>query len=190
MKSVVVGLLVGSVVGSTSGCEDPVDARRSLSTVVDVRAGTVRGVRLGDSRQAIRGALGPPSAEGRFLPRLPDNMSVEDLGIPWTLDTPPGTPRTRVLSMHYQGLSFVVAPKTGMYAFFAYHSAARTTRGVAIGDPLNSARARYRGLRCDVRNRNSEYAPYPYCAGKVGDQYLWFGQDPIRSITISSTAQG
>jgi hypothetical protein len=61
---------------------------------------------------------------------------------------------------------------------------------VRIGDPLKTSVRRHPGLRCRIRNRNSEYIPYPYCKGKLGETYVWFGQDPIKSITISTTPMG
>lgn len=42
-----------------------------------------------------------------------------------------------------------------------------------------------------MRNEGTEYRPYPYCLVRLGpDRYVWFGQDPIRSITVSSTPLG
>lgn len=61
---------------------------------------------------------------------------------------------------------------------------------MAIGDPLARARERYDGVTCDVRNRNSEYVAYPYCRVRIGRHTIWFGRDPIESITISTTGIG
>lgn len=97
---------------------------------------------------------------------------------------------TRVLTMRYDELTVDIAPRQGAYAFFVWRPDARTTSGIRIGDRLKSAAQRHPGFRCGIRNRNSEYTPYPYCKGRVGDIYVWFGQDPIRSITLSSTPLG
>lgn len=65
---------------------------------------------------------------------------------------------------------------------------ARTLAGIGLGDSLRKARAGYPRVSCDVRNQDSEYEPYPYCTARLKrGLYIWFGQDPIRSITISST---
>ena len=35
-----------------------------------------------------------------------------------------------------------------------------------------------------MRNRRSEHPAYPYCRACVDGHWVWFGQDPIRSITL------
>lgn len=174
--------------GSACGEEDA--AGRRAEMLIDARAGTVNGVALGSDRGKIRQELGRARREGLMLPRLPSGIAVEDVGIPWTLDPLPGVRRSRVLTMIYNGISFLVAPDSGAYAFSVWNPDARTTSAVRIGDQLESARRRHPGLRCGIRNRDSEYTPYPYCKGRVGDNYVWFGQDPIRSITVSATPLG
>jgi hypothetical protein len=184
-------ILVATVLlsfGSACGEEDA--SGRPAPTVIDELAVTVNGVGLGDDRTAIRRELGPARTEGLMLPRLPDDVPLEDIGLPWTLDPLPGVPRTRVQTMLYDGMSFLVAPREGAYAFFVWRPRARTTSGVRIGDSLESAVRRHPRLRCGVRNRATEYVAYPYCKGRVGDNYVWFGQDPIRSITVSATPLG
>ena len=51
-------------------------------------------------------------------------------------------------------------------------------------------RKRFPGFRCGIRNQNTEYVEYPYCTGRVGGHFVWFGEDPIASVTISSTRLG
>ena len=37
-----------------------------------------------------------------------------------------------------------------------------------------------------MKNEDTEYVRFPYCTGRVADdRYIWFGQDPIRSITVT-----
>lgn len=46
---------------------------------------------------------------------------------------------------------------------------------------------RYPGARCGVRNEDTEYVAYPYClVFPARGRAVWFGEDPIRSITVSS----
>jgi hypothetical protein len=185
-----VTILVAAVLAtSAAACGDDDRAARSPPTVVDERAGTVDGVGLGDGRDAIRRALGP-GTEGRMIPTVPREIEFEKLGLPWTLDPVPGVRRTEVLTIRRNGVSLLVAPRVGAYAVFVWRPGARTTEGIAVGDALDAARTRYDDLRCAARNRDSEYASYPYCTGRVGDNYLWFGQDPIRSISVASTPLG
>jgi hypothetical protein len=177
-------------VASMAGCAERDDAGRRAAIVIDERAGTVNGASLGDDSDAIRQTLGAATTEGVLLRRTPDGIEVEDIGLPWTLDPIPGVRITRVLRMRYDDVTVDVAPDKGAYAFFVWRPGTRTTGGVRIGDRLESAERRYRGFHCGIRNRDSEYTPYPYCTGRVGETYVWFGQDPIRSITISSTPLG
>jgi hypothetical protein len=190
MRRRVIGLLTALVAGALAACGDESDAARPPpDVVIDERAGTFDGVGLGDRPAEIRRALGR-GTDRRMISRLPRRLSVTELGLPWTLDPVPGVSRKKVLTMRRDGVSMLVAPRTGAYAVFVWRPRARTSRGVAVGDDLDAARERYEDLRCDVRNRNSEYGSYPFCEGRVGDTYVWFGQDPIRSISLASTPLG
>lgn len=183
--------LIGGVLASLAlACNEEDSAGQPTSLVIDAGAGTVNDAGLGNGRHTTERELGNPSAAGRLLSRVPEHLSIEDLGLPWTLDPIPGVPRARVQTLRYGGMSVLVAPGHGAYAFFIWRSGTQTTRGVRIGDSLKSATRHYRGLRCATRNRNSEYVPYRYCAGRVGKTYLWFGQNPIRSISVSATPLG
>lgn len=74
----------------------------------------------------------------------------------------------------------------GAYAVEVARPGAATSRGVAIGDPLDEAANAYPGLECGVKNEDSEYPTFRYCTGRVAaDRDIWFGQDPIRSITMT-----
>ena len=80
------------------------------------------------------------------------------------------------------------ARPTGAYVIKIAIPGARTLAGVGLGDPLDAAEAAYPNIRCDVQNRDGEYVPYPYGTTKLGDgPHIWFGQDPIRSITLLAT---
>jgi hypothetical protein len=180
----IAGLLACGLLGCGGGA-----GSASPPVVVDERSGAVGGVRLGDGPAEIRRELGP-GTDGRMLRRVPEDLGTEELGLPWTLDPLPGVERTRVLTMRRDGMSLLVAPRSGAYAISVWLSGARTKEGVAVGDDLEAASETYSGLRCGIRNRGTEYVEYPYCKGRLGKTYLWFGQDPIRSITVASTGLG
>ncbi len=114
---------------------------------------------------------------------------VEDLGLPWIVAPPRGLATSdRMRILRYRHLRVTFAPPTSAFLIQIAIPGARTRAGVGIGDRLDAVRSAYPHVRCDVRNRNSEYVPYPYCTTKLEDgPYIWFGQDPIRSITLSST---
>jgi hypothetical protein len=186
-----VGLLVGGALacGATSGTLPTGGTARVPQTVVDEQSGSVDGVTLRDGRKAIRRALGP-GKDGRMLRITPDHVDFTSLGLPWTEDPVPGVRMRDVVTMRRDGLSLLVAPHHGAYAIFVWRRNAQTTRGVRVGDDLETVPREYSDFRCGVRNRTSEYPSYPYCLGRVGDTYVWFGQDPIRSITVASTPLG
>jgi hypothetical protein len=64
------------------------------------------------------------------------------------------------------------------------------TEGVGVGDNLGLAEDRFPSLDCGVA-RADEYRTFPYCGGRVGPRrWIWFGQDPIRSIVLTSSELG
>ncbi len=66
---------------------------------------------------------------------------------------------------------------------------AQTKRGVGIGDDLALVRGRYEHATC--RDIHTEGGSYPFCAVRVGARrYLWFGQHPIASVTLSRLPLG
>jgi hypothetical protein len=87
-------------------------------------------------------------------------------------------------------MDFLVTRGTGAYLISVWRDGTRTRTGIKLGDPLQSARRRYPNLRCGIRNERSEYEPYPYCRIRLGALNVWFGQAPIRSITVASTGLG
>jgi hypothetical protein len=158
--------------------------------VIDERAGTVGRAALGDGGDAIRRAFGRPRVQGEMIRNTPKDVDSADIGLPWIVEPPSGSAITRVATARYDDLTVDIARPHGAYAFFVWRPGSRTTSGVRIGDDLESAAERHPGFRCGLRNRNTEYVPYPYCKGRVGDTYVWDGQAPIRSITLSSTPLG
>ena len=62
---------------------------------------------------------------------------------------------------------------------------------MAIGDPLSAVKKAYPELHCGEANENTEYQPYPACAGEVApDRYIWFGGDPVSNITLGDQPLG
>ena len=158
----------------------PAPARPAASDVglVDERAGTVDGVRLGDGPGRMRRRFGPPVAGSPTRP-------TSQKGLPWIIPPPPGEGRAR--SVSFPGRLALVRGATGAYALSIWERGARTRAGVGLGDPLSLARERYGELDCGVRNEGTEYVPYPYCRARIAGHWIWFGQDPIASITLTST---
>jgi hypothetical protein len=64
-----------------------------------------------------------------------------------------------------------------------------TRKGVGVGSTLADVRRAYPRLRCDTANEGTEYATTDFCAGRIARRrYIWFGNDPVSSITVSEAA--
>ena len=151
--------------------------------MIDERTGAYRSVRLGSSEREVIRVFGEPNRESGFAPV---DTSPAEIGVPQSI-TPPGG-RPPVL-LKYEHVAFLVTPDTGVYAVIVMEPSATTTRGVAIGDEMTVAHRRYR-LQClDVAGGESLLGGqefYPSCGGNIGRVRIWFGRDPIRSITLVS----
>jgi hypothetical protein len=79
-----------------------------------------------------------------------------------------------------------VGDRRGAWFASVTHPSARTRQGVAVGDRLDEVKRAYSGLRCGEANRGGDYIQFPYCTGQVASRrFIWFGGDPIESITLS-----
>jgi len=177
------------------GCNDD-SAGSADGLVIDARRGTVDGVGLGDDLNAVENRFGPGQrGRGTNVSVTPLGAEIAELGLPWIVEPPPYARRLsvdRFVVLRYREMVFdAIERGGGVFNFSVSARGARTTEGVGIGEPLSSVDERYRGVRCDVRNQGTEYGEYPYCTLRLGpNRHLWFGQDPIRSITVSATPLG
>jgi hypothetical protein len=150
------------------------------AATIDERTGAYRGVRFGASEEEVIRLFGQPERDDGFAPA---DKSPADVGVPQAL---PGAGRL----LKYENVVFLVAPERGVYAFMVTEAGARTRRGgVSIGDRMDAARERHR-LGCrQVAGGESllgEQEFYPSCETRVATVRVWFGRDPIRSITLLS----
>jgi hypothetical protein len=74
-----------------------------------------------------------------------------------------------------------------VFGFLVTARGGQTTRGVSIGDDLSDVTAQYPDFNCDDEVRGETTAVFKAsCSGKVrDDRYLYFGGDPIESITVT-----
>jgi hypothetical protein len=164
---------------------DKTEPARTERVLVDPAAGTFRGVRLGATRAEAVARLGE-------APPWTDDDPVEPLEEDWTeigapsVMTFPGTPDV----LRYPRT--VVELEDGrVIAIVTAELGATTPPGVAVGDDLASVRAAYPALRCWDAPVAGGHGSYPVCSGRVESRrWLWFGEDPIRSITIASVRLG
>ncbi len=171
---------------------------RPLVTIDDQHP-AYRGVQLGSPMSKILRRFGKPAGNpSSFDVQLaPVGGDYFDLGLPVNGPDPPARPpipRTRpredIRDLRYRNVVFSASTtRAGVYYFAVTSPRARTSRGVRIGDSLTRARQAYHGLlHCDTANQGTEYQTYPYCGARLGRHlYLYFGQDPIRSIAFAST---
>lgn len=158
---------------------------------IDERAGTVSGVGLGDRPAIVLKRVGPPVAYGDSDPVLPlqapDGIHLgPEAGSERYAVKAPGAPALRYDHVFY----LVCAPEQRCAGrvgqIIVTGPGARTTRGIAIGERLAEARARY-ALKCeDPDPSTSEFSGLgPYCSGVVGQgTEIFFIGDPIDRIEL------
>ena len=171
------------------------DSRRGVVLIDESRA-TYRGVGIGASPDVVRRVMGNKAFARRDEPWAPvGSGSFADVGGPTVLAPPcrptalaaAGTSRFQIL--HYREASFVFCDGR-VFALMVTDPRARTQAGLRIGDRLEDARSLYPGLRCGEAP-SGDVGRYPYCVGRLQPRRsLWFGQNPIASITVSSTRFG
>jgi hypothetical protein len=159
---------------------------RPLDEAGDVVVGTgYRGAALGSARAAVVEALGPPppGSHGSSIAPLGDDF--EHIGGPPFIATPGLSHET----LRYPDLSVLISDDR-VYGLMLTDPEAETAEGVGVGDSLELAEDRYSGVDCGTA-RAGEYRTFPYCGGRLGpSRWIWFGQDPIRSIVVTTTELG
>jgi hypothetical protein len=146
--------------------------------VIDAERGQYRGLRLGLREAEVLALVGPPVARA----------GVEDVGTPVGLDYedfsgPYSTPAWH--TWRYEGMA-VFFLKRQLQGFLTTSDRSETREGVGIGDSLEVAERRYRGLECDEQTLGESSLPESaYCTAGFGeDRHIWFGGDPIDAIWV------
>jgi hypothetical protein len=158
------------------------------TVLVDERAGVHRGVRFGDTAAEVRRRLGRPSDnEDGFFPAETEFTGPPNVPIP---RSDQGT-RVPPAMLHYRDTAYVVSPTIGVFAIATLADGARTRAGVAVGDELAVVRRAYESVECgEAIAGESPYGDpptYPWCRTRVGRIRVFFGGDPIESITMTVT---
>jgi hypothetical protein len=161
------------------------DASKEPSPVlIDPVAGVADGVRLGDRRAAAVAKLGAAPPWNGDQPVAPLEEDWDEIGGPSSMSvTRPYVLRYahRTVELdHGQVVAIIIAERN-----------ARTPAGVRVGDELEEARRAYPALRCWAAPSAGGHGTYPVCSGRLQrGRWLWFGEDPIRSISIASRRLG
>jgi hypothetical protein len=182
------------LIGAVSGCSVRDGSRDDRNdgpvTVVDERAGVLRGVRFGDTTPEVRRQRGRPSDdEDGFFP------AGTDFTGPPSIPSPPSDQGSRVrpVTLHYDDTAYIVSPTAGVYAMATLAEDARTRADVGVGDELARVREAYETVECGEAIAGEpligdEYPTYPWCRTRIGRIRVFFGEDPIESITMAVTA--
>ena len=173
MRLVVAALVVVAVAGCGGSSSKP--------TPVDENAGTLGGVHFGETSAQVKDKLGDPSDDAQgFFPKGatysgPPGITSPDQGA----GTPPKT-------LHYGKSAFLVSPTVGVYAMATTAKDSTTKAGVGIGDPLAKVATSFKHIDCGQTAGGEGPQPtYDWCRATLPKAKVFFGGDPIRSITLT-----
>jgi hypothetical protein len=183
-------ILVAALLAALPGCDGDEDAERRPPGAIDEVAGSYGGVRMGASEEDVRSVFGEPGEGEGFFPLGTEFGEIG--GAPAVRNWPPDD-RAAPTVMRYEDVAFLVGSR-GVFAFVVTAEGARTRRDVAVGDRLVAARRTY-DVGCGEGVAGEalvgETPTYPYCRGTIGERTrIWFGEDPIRSITLARVGAG
>ena len=167
--------VVGVVLVATHRNDEP------SPVLVDEKVGVLHGVHFGDGVRDVRRRLGP-EADDRdgFFPAGATYTGPPSISVPQANRRP----RVRPIELHYDDYAYLVSPSAGVFAMATLERGARTRAGVGVADDLERVRERYVDNECG-RASATESAAYPWCRADVGDIRVFFGGDPIGSITLT-----
>ena len=157
---------------------------------VDERLGVLHDVRLGDSQANVRARLGDETDDDDgFFPKGADYTGPVGIRAPLS-DRGSRTPPEE---LHYRDVAFLVSPTAGVFSMATLEEGARTRAGVGVGDRLETVRQRYESPKCGEAPAGEplfggEVPTYPWCRAVVGSIKVFFGGDPIESITMTGFA--
>lgn len=154
--------------------------------LVDEHAGTLHGVRFGDSESDVRTRLGQETDDrAGYFP------AGRQYTGPFAIPVPASNHASRIApsELHYRDDAYLVSATAGVFSMTTLDGSAQTRAGVGVGDELALVRERYARVSCgDAVGGESLLGrgrTYPWCRALVGDTRVFFGADPIASITIT-----
>lgn len=160
-------------------------AGSAAPVLVDPVAGTLQGVKLGSNENAVVARMGdaPPWNGDQSVAPLEEDW--DEIGGPSAMSI---TGKPNVLRYPH---TTVELEDDRVIAITTAEKGATTPAGIGVGDDLGSVRSAYPALRCWDAPYGGGHGTYPVCSGRLESRrWLWFGQDPIRSIAIASRRLG
>jgi len=151
-------------------------------TVLDER-GLYGGVGLGSSEAEIRAALGEAGGGDGYKPlneteyRGPPHIRAQG--------------DVRPILLRYAVTAYLINARTKVVFSMIVSSPGATTRaGVGVGDPLSLVRRKYEHVVCGKQVAGEpllggETPTYPWCRVRRHGVEVFFGDDPIESITLT-----
>ena len=156
--------------------------------LVEERAGVLHGVRFGDVERDVKGRLGEETDDRDGV--FPEGA---DYTGPFAIPSPASDRGSRIppSQLHYDDTAYLVSPSVGVFSMTTLEKGARTRAGVGIGDELALVRERYDRVQCGEAVAGESLLggkppTYPWCRALAGDTRVFFGDDPIESITLTS----
>jgi hypothetical protein len=152
---------------------------------VDERRGVLEGVAFGDDVGRVRSLRGEPSDDDPgFFP------SGSDYTGPPGIPIPAADGRVAPTELHYGTTAYLVSATAGVFSMATLDDAAETRAGVGVGDDLELVRKRYHRVTCgeSVAGESlvgGDTPMYGWCRAIVGNVRVFFGEDPIESITLT-----
>lgn len=182
---------IAAIALAGAGCGDEDGSASPQLNTVDERAGLIAGVGIGSSKREVARALGPYLMPAQAYPSEPADAGDDgSTAGPWSVVTGPhhlgpGGKRGEQVTLRYPGAAFFVL-RDRVFGFLVSAERAMTQGGVHVGDRLQKVLDRYPRFRCEGASRSDTSAiQEPACSGFVrGGRWVYFGGDPIQSITV------
>jgi hypothetical protein len=183
MTRVLTACLATAVLAGLAGCgqeDEPSSPSSERGLVVSTQSGSVAGVTLGDSGRVVERVFGPPLDREGYMP------IDEPFTGPQSIAAPVGGGGSE--PYRYREFAFLVSPGAGVYSLMTTRSGARTERGVAIGDELSAVQDAYPDADCGKYDYGEGARGYAWCRVRVGRNEVFFGGDPVASLTVTGRA--
>jgi hypothetical protein len=149
--------------------------------LIDEEQGRYGEVAFGSTEANIRAAFGEPGGGDGFVP-----LDADSYRGPPSIRSPD---RRKPTLLRYEEVAFLVS-SDGVFGITVIRPEASTLGGVRIGQPLRVVEEKYERPRCGEAVAGeplfgSETPTYAWCQVRIASTNVFFGGDPIESITLT-----
>ena len=175
------GLLASLALSACDLFEISDESDEQFPRLIDEQKGRYGEVGFGSTEAEVRAAFGEPGGGDGFYPLDADSYSGPEF-----IKAPDGRKPT---VLRYEEVAFLVS-SDGVFAVSVTRPEATTLRGVAVGEPLQTVHENYDGRRCGEAVAGEplfggETPTYAWCRVRVASTSVFFGGDPIESVTLT-----